>query len=78
MQGIRIQDQARDDYCNHSPTKDLIQDIVRIIPCAEAREIWYEDQKGGKEPQKGSAPGKKENSESVSNPDRNTGSSAAT
>ena len=34
MRGIRIQDQARDDYGNHSPTKDLIQGIGRIIPCA--------------------------------------------
>ena len=34
MQGIRIQDQARDDYDNHSTTKDLIQDNGRILPCA--------------------------------------------
>ncbi len=37
------------------------------------------DQKGGKEPQSiMTAPGKKKTSKSVSNSDRNTGSSAAT
>ena len=34
MQGISIEDQARDEYGNHSPTKDLIQDKGRILPCA--------------------------------------------
>ena len=33
MQDIRIQCKARDDYGNHSPTKDLlIQDFGRILP----------------------------------------------
>ena len=34
VQGIRIHDQARDYYGNHSPTKDLIQNIGRNLPCA--------------------------------------------
>ena len=44
----------------------------------EAREIWYEDQTGGKEPKKGTAPGNIQILESVSDPERNTGSSATT
>ena len=34
MQGLILQDQSGGDYGNHSPTKDLIQDIGRIIPYA--------------------------------------------
>ena len=78
VQGISIEDQARDEYGNHSPTKDLIQVIGRILPCTGCKVIWNEDQKGGKEPQKRDGSGKKQTSESVSNSDRNTGSSAAT
>ena len=37
MQGISIEDQARDDYGNHIPTKDLIHDFGRIIPCSERK-----------------------------------------
>ena len=48
MQGISIEDQARDDYGNHSPTKDLIQDIGRIIPCAGDRRYmeWRSKRRG--------------------------------
>ena len=37
MQGISIEDQAQDDYGNYRPTNDLIQDIGRILPCAEGK-----------------------------------------
>ena len=43
MQGISIEDQARDDYGNNSPTKDLIQEIGRILPCTGCRYMRDED-----------------------------------
>ena len=52
--------------------------LAELFLVRKARVILNEDQKGGKEPQKGTAPGKKQTSESVSDTDRNTGSSAAT
>ena len=52
MHGISLQDQAQDEYGNHSPTKDRIQDIGRIVSCTRLDIIEIEiDQKGGKEPQ---------------------------
>ena len=43
MQDIRIQGKARDYYCNHSPTKDQIQDIGRIVPFTESDILRDED-----------------------------------
>ena len=36
VQGISIENQARNDYGNQSPKKDLIQDVGRILPNAES------------------------------------------
>ena len=43
IQAFSIEDQARDDFGNHSPTKDLIQDIGRIVPFTESDILRDED-----------------------------------